>query len=137
MTRSELEELRTRRIKLEEETRALKRKQKQLEDNVLILEEKINIEELEKQQSELLKKVSNLEAHKTGLESKLHKNSDDEKSAKKKPSKKKVASKPKKKKVAPQDDGVTITTVFNQSMPEQKLVKTSRNKPEKKKRFFF
>ena len=137
MTRSELEELRVRRIQLEEETRALKRKQKKLEDNVLILEEKINIEQLEKQQRELQKKVSNLELQKDGLESKLTKDTADEKSAKKKPSKKKVASKPKKKKCAPKEEGVTITTVVNHPLPNQKFVQTSRKKPEKKKRFFF
>ena len=137
MTLSDLEELQARRIKLAEETRSLERKQKKLEDNVLILEEKISIEQLEKQQRELMKKVSNLESQKNGLESKLTKDPADEKSAKKKSSKKKVTSKPKKKKAVPKEEGVTITTVVNQPIPKQKFVQTSRNKPEKKKRFFF
>ena len=67
MTRPELEELRARRAKLEEETRTLKRKQKKLEDGVLILEERINIEELEKRHKELQKNVSSLETKKKTL----------------------------------------------------------------------
>ena len=137
MNHPELEELRARRAELEEETRSLKRKQKKREDGVLILEERINIEELEKKQKELRKTVSNLETKKTGLESKLQKEPAETK-PQKKPAKKRAVSKPKKKKSAPSDEtGVTMTTIVNQPLQKQKTAKTSRKQSDKKKRFFF
>jgi outer membrane biosynthesis protein TonB len=137
MTRPELEELRARRAKLEEETRSLKRKQKKLEDGVLILEERINIEELEKRQKALQKTVSSLETKKNSLESKLQKDPTEQKTQKK-ISKKKAVRKPKKKKNAiANETGVTITAVVDQPLQKQKTVNTSRKRSNKKKRFFF
>ena len=73
-------ELRSRREKLQEKTRSLKKKQKKLEDNVLILTEKVQIEEektsvktLEALHYKLLKTLSKIEKQKTELESKLQK----------------------------------------------------------------
>ena len=97
MIRSELEELRIKRAQLEETTRSLKRKQKKLEENVLILEERVIIEDLENQQKQLNDKVSALEKQKEGLESKLQIESDQKPIAQKKINKKKPTPKSKRK----------------------------------------
>ncbi len=143
MTRSELEELRVKRAQLEEATRSLKKKQKKLEDNVLILEERVIIEDLENQQKQLNKKVSTLEKQKDGLQSKLKVESDKAPITPKKTNRKKAVAKSKRKvnsipKVdSDENDGVTITAVVDRPVEKQKTVTKSKKQSAKKKRFFF
>ena len=143
MTRSELEELRVKRVQLEETTRSLKKKQKKLEDNVLILEERVIIEDLENQQKQLNKKVSTLEKQKDGLQSKLKVESDKAPRTPKKTNRKKAAAKSKRKVTSipkvdsDENDGVTITAVVDRPVEKQKTVTKSKKQSAKKKRFFF
>ena len=143
MTRSELEELRVKRAQLEETTRSLKKKQKKLEDNVLILEERVIIEDLENQQKQLNKKVSTLEKQKDGLQSKLKVESDKAPITPKKTNRKKAAPKSKRKVTSipkvdsDENDGVTITAVVDRPVEKQKTVTKSKKQSAKKKRFFF
>ena len=143
MTRSELEELRVKRAQLEETTRSLKKKQKKLEDNVLILEERVIIEDLENQQKQLNKKVSTLEKQKNGLQSKLSVESDKAPITPKKTNRKKAAPKSKRKVTSipkvdsDENDGVTITAVVDRPVEKQKTVTKSKKRSAKKKRFFF
>jgi len=143
MTRSELEELRVKRAQLEETTRSLKKKQKKLEDNVLILEERVIIEDLENQQKQLNKKVSTLEKQKNGLQSTLHVASDKAPITPKKTNRKKAAPKSKRKVTSTpkvdsdENDGVTITAVVDRPVEKQKTVTKSKKRSAKKKRFFF
>ena len=143
MTRSELEELRVTRAQLEEATRSLKKKQKKLEDNVLILEERVIIEDLENQQKQLNKKVSTLEKQKDGLQSKLKVESDKAPITPKKTNRKKAAAKSKRKVTSipkvdsDENDGVTITAVVDRPVAKQKTVTKSKKQSAKKKRFFF
>ena len=119
MTRLELEELRNQRVQLEEATRSLKKKQKKLEDNVLILEERVIIEELDTQQKQLQKKVSTLEKQKNDLASKLQSETVKAPKPPKKIKKKKQAPTSKKKipsiteAESEENDGVTITAIVN------------------------
>jgi len=137
MNRSEIEELRARRAQLEEETKSLKKKQKKLEDGVQILEERIIIEQLEKQRKVLRKTVSNLETQKNDLVTKLEPKPAKTKKPPKHTKNKKVVNKPKKKiRSVPKDEtGITITASVDQ--PLQKHKAASRKQPDKKKRFFF
>jgi len=143
MTRSELEELRIKRGQLEETTRSLKKKQKKLEDNVLILEERVIIEDLENQQKQLNKKVATLEKQKNGLQSKLHVESDKAPITPKKTNRKKAAPKSKRKVTSipkvdsDENDGVTITAVVDRPVEKQKTVTKSKKQSAKKKHFFF
>ena len=134
MTNKELLELRVIREKLEKETETLSQKQKSLEDNVCILEEKVTIEELEMTQKALKNTISKLQVKKEELESKLNKKSVGKKRA---PRRKKVFKKLEDKKPAVLEEvngeivgsDITIATVVYPSEVEQKPVK-------KKKRFF-
>jgi len=134
MTNTELLELRALREKLEKENRALAQKQKSFEYNVCLLEEKVSIEELEKKQKELKNVVSKLEAKKEELESKLTKKPVKKKKARKS---KKVVKKLEDKKTVVSEEAygenvegnLTITTVVDSVVEEQKVVK-------KKRRFF-
>ncbi len=143
MTRSELEELRIKRGQLEETTRSLKKKQKKLEDNVLILEERVIIEDLENQQKQLNKKVATLKKQKNGLQSKLHVESDKAPITPKKTNRKKAAPKSKRKVTSipkvdsDENDGVTITAVVDRPVEKQKTVTKSKKQSAKKKHFFF
>jgi len=143
MTRSELEELRIKRGQLEETTRSLKKKQKKLEDNVLILEERVIIEDLENQQKQLNKKVATLDKQKNGLQSKLHVESDKAPITPKKTNRKKAAPKSKRKVTSipkvdsDENDGVTITAVVDRPVEKQKTVTKSKKQSAKKKHFFF
>ena len=143
MTHSELEELRNQRAQLEEATQSLKKKQKKLEDNVLILEERVIIDELDSQQKQLRQNVSKLEKQKNSLASKLQ----SEPVRAPKPPKKIKPKKqtPKSKKKVPsvteaesdENDGVTITAVVDRPVEKQKTVNKSKKQVAKKKRFFF
>ncbi len=143
MTHSELEELRNQRAQLEEATRSLKKKQKKLEDNVLILEERVIIDELDSQQKQLRQNVSKLEKQKNSLASKLQ---SEPVQAPKPPKKMKPKKQtPKSKKKVPsvteaesdENDGVTITAVVDRPVEKQKTVSKSKKQVAKKKRFFF
>ena len=143
MTHSELEELRNQRAQLEEVTQSLKKKQKKLEDNVLILEERVIIDELDSQQKQLRQNVSKLEKQKNSLASKLQ----SEPVRAPKPPKKIKPKKqtPKSKKKVPsvteaesdENDGVTITAVVDRPVEKQKTINKSKKQVAKKKRFFF
>ena len=71
MANSALSELRILRANLEEEIRDLREKQKDLEEDASLLEEKVAIESLEKKQKKLQETVSKLEAQEIKLESKI------------------------------------------------------------------
>jgi len=143
MTRLELEELRNQRAQLEEATRSLKKKQKKLEDNVLILEERVIIDELDSQQKQLQQKVSILEKQKNSLESKLQSESVKTPKPPKKIKTKKQTPNSKKKVTSikeaesEENDGVTITAVVDRPVEKQKTVNKSKKQVAKKKRFFF
>ncbi|MBT0158393.1 hypothetical protein G4O51_00210 [Candidatus Bathyarchaeota archaeon A05DMB-2] len=70
--KSEVEKLRDRHAELEAESRSLKEKQKALEDSILILEEKLAIEELRASNNSLKDTILQLEAKKNELEAKLN-----------------------------------------------------------------
>ena len=67
----ELERLQTLRAELETESRSLKEEQKNLEDSMIILEERIAVEELKNSNKATRDAISQLEARKSGLETKL------------------------------------------------------------------
>jgi hypothetical protein len=67
----ELERLQTLRAELETESRSLKEEQKNLEDSMIILEERIAVEELKNSNKATKDAISQLEARKSGLETKL------------------------------------------------------------------
>ena len=67
----EIEKLQTKRAELETESRSLKEEQKNLEDSLIILEERIAVEELKNSNKATRDAISQLEAKKSGLETKL------------------------------------------------------------------
>lgn len=68
---SELEKLKNKRAELETESRSLKEEQKNLEANVMILEERIAVEDLKNGNKTIMDAISQLENKKSGLETKL------------------------------------------------------------------
>ena len=69
---NEYEKLQTKRTELEAQSLSLKEEQKNLEDRVMILEEKIAIEELESNNKVAREAITQLETKLNGLEAKLH-----------------------------------------------------------------
>jgi chromosome segregation ATPase len=145
--REELEKLQAMRAELEAESRLLKEKQSNLENNVLSLEEKIAIEELRKEKAviEELKNrnkaakdaIAELEAKKKKLENKLEQKAETPEA----PSKKGKAKKePKPADEAPEEaeGGVTVTAIEGEAVVESPEASAEDSKkPEKKKRRFF
>jgi len=67
----EFKKLQAKRTELETESRSLKEEQKNLEDSLIILEERIAVEELKNSNKATRDAISQLEAKKSGLETKL------------------------------------------------------------------
>jgi len=152
----ELEKLQAMRAELEEEARLLKEEQKNLESNVLTLEEKVAIEELKKEKAviEELKNrnkaakdaITKLEAKKKKLETKLGEaaqtpeppspEKEKEEEAPAQLEETEEAAKPAEE--VPEEGGVTVTAIEGEALYEnQETVSESPNKQEKKKRRFF
>ena len=149
---SELEKLQAMRAELEAESRSLKEKQDDLENSVLVLEEKVVAEELKKEKAviEELKSrnkaakeaIAELEAKKKKLETRLEKTS--EASAKKEKADEapnqpvEAASGKVEDAEVAEEGGVTVTAIDGEVLVENEEVATeSTSKREKKKRRFF
>ena len=71
MSLTELERFQTRRVQLEEENRSLAEKQKMLEGDIEILEERVNVNELEALHKDLEQTVLELATRTNDLKTKL------------------------------------------------------------------
>jgi uncharacterized protein (DUF3084 family) len=145
----ELEKLQAMRAELEAEAHSLKEEQKNLENSLLSLEEKVVVEELKKEKAvvEELKNrnkatkdaISQLEAKKKDLESRLEQTSQTPETPP--PKKKKAEEAPEPAEAAPEgseEGGVTVTAIEGEALVEnQEAVDESPKKQEKKKRRFF
>ena len=76
MNQSNLSNLREIRAKLQQENNRLIKKQKELQQTIVVLEERVYIQDLENKQTQLKKNIIHLEKQKTQLESKLNKKKD-------------------------------------------------------------
>jgi uncharacterized protein (DUF3084 family) len=145
----ELEKLQAMRAELEAEAHSLKEEQKNLENSLLSLEEKVVVEELKKEKAviEELKNrnkatkdaISQLEAKKKDLESRLEQASQTPETPP--PNKEKAEEAPEPAEAAPEgseEGGVTVTAIEGEALVEnQEAVDESPTKQEKKKRRFF
>jgi hypothetical protein len=145
----ELEKLQAMRAELEAQSRLLIEEQKKLENNVIALEEKVVIEKLNKEKAiiEDLKNrnkaakdaISQLEAKKKDLESKLGQTIQEPETPP--PQKKKTQNAPEPAEAEPEEDeegGVTVTAIEDEALIEnQEAVDEGSTKQEKKKRRFF
>jgi len=147
-TREELEKLQAMRAELEAESRLLKEKQSNLENNVLSLEEKIAIEELRKEKAviEELKNrnkaakdaIAELEAKKKKLENKLEQAAETSEAPSKKGKAKKEPEPAEKAPEEAEEGGVTVTAIEGEAVVESPEASAEDSKkPEKKKRRFF
>jgi hypothetical protein len=144
---NEYEKLQTKRTELEAQSLSLKEEQKNLEDRVMILEEKIAIEELESNNKVAREAITQLETKLNGLEAKLHGASPMLKTPE-------VAKEPEPETAnvqeealeaagpAPEDfeaDVVTVTAIEEESLVEnqEELGENLKAQQEKKKRKFF
>jgi chromosome segregation ATPase len=146
---NELEKLQAMRAELEAESRSLKEKQKDLENNVLVLEEKVVVEELKKERAmiEELKNrnkaakdaIAELEAKKKKLETKLQQTPQTPKAPSKKKGKAKKTPEPAEAALEEyQEEGVTVTAIEADALFESPEAPVeSPTKQEKKKRRFF
>ena len=154
----ELEKLQAMRAELEEEARLLKEEQKNLENNVLALEEKVVIEELNKEKAviEELKNrnkatkdaIAKLEAKKKKLETKLgdaaqapEAPSPEKEKEEEAPAQAEEVEAAKPAEEVPEEaeeGGVTVTAIEGEALYEnQEAVNESPKKHEKRKRRFF
>jgi uncharacterized protein (DUF3084 family) len=141
----ELEKLRAMRAELEAETRSLKEQQKELENSVLALEQKVVMEELNKEKAviEELKNsnkatkdaIAQLEAKKRELETKIEQAS--QKPATPPLEKEKKEEAPAQPEEA-EESGVTVTAIEGEALVESpEATDESPKKQEKKKHRFF
>jgi len=152
--REELEKLQAMRAELEAESRSLKEKQGDLENNVLSLEEKVANEELKKEKAaiEELKNrnkaakdaIADLEAKKKKLENKLEQAPETTEAPSKKEKAEKAPAQPEETEEAAkpaeetEEGGVTVTAIEGEALIEnQEAESDSPSKQEKKKRRFF
>jgi hypothetical protein len=148
----ELEKLQARRAELEAESHSLKEAQKNLEKSVLALEEQVIIEELNKEKAviEELKNrnkvtkdaISQLEAKKSELETKLKQTSPTPEAPPEKEEAKEVPAQLEKTEKSPEpekaeESGVTVTAIEGEALVENKEATDENKKREKKKRRFF
>jgi uncharacterized protein (DUF3084 family) len=145
----ELEKLQAMRAELEAETRSLKEQQTNLENSVLALEEKVVMEELDKEKAaiEELKKsnkatknaIAQLEARKKELETRLGQESQTPETPP--PEKEKTEAAPEPAEAAPEEaeeGGVTVTAIEGEALVESPEATEERpKKQEKKKHRFF
>jgi len=144
----ELEKLQAMRAELEAESRLLIEEQRKLENSVLGLEEKVVIEKLNREKAiiedlknrnkEAKDAISQLEAKKKDLESRLGQTIQEPET----PSEKKKTEKaPEPAEAEPEEDeegGVTVTAIEDEALIEnQEAVDEGSTKQEKKKRRFF
>jgi hypothetical protein len=145
---NEYEKLQTKRTELEAQSRSLKEEQKNLEDHVMILEEKIAIEELESNNKVAREAIAQLETKLNGLEAKLHGASPmlktPEAAKEPEPETAKIPEEeaPAESEPAPaefEEDVVTVTAIEEESMVEntEELGENLKAQQEKKKRKFF
>ena len=143
----ELEKLQALRAELEAESRSLKEKQKELENSLLALEEKVVVEELKKEKAiiEELKNrnkaaketIAQLEAKKKELETKLGQAAQTPAPPVEK-KKGKEASKPAEaESEEAEESGVIVTAVEGEALVESPEAQVESPKQEKKKRRFF
>ena len=147
---NEFEKLQTKKAELEAESVSLKEKQKNMEDRMMILEEKIAIEELNNNNKATREAIAQLETKINGLETKLQKASQipepPEPAAPKEPEPE-TANAPKEEAIetaepAPEEfeeDVVTVTAIEEESLVEnqEELGENIKAQQEKKKRKFF
>ena len=140
----ELEELQAMRAELETESRSLKDQQKELENAVLALEQKVVMEELNKEKA-VIKELKNsnkatrdaiaqLEAKKKELEGRIGQAS--QKPETPPPAKEKKEKAPAQPEEA-EESGVTVTAIEAEALIESPEAVESPKKQEKKKRRFF
>jgi hypothetical protein len=148
---NEYEKLQTKRTELEAQSLSLKEEQKNMEDRVLILEEKIAIEELNNNNKATREAIAQLETKINGLETKLQKASQipepPEPAAPAKEPAPETVNAPKEETLetaepAPEDfeaDVVTVTAIEEESLVEnqEELGENLKSQQEKKKRKFF
>jgi hypothetical protein len=146
---NEIEKLRAKRVELEAESRSLKEGQKNLEYSVMVLEERVAIEELRNVNKTMKDALSQLDAKKNGLEAKLKQVSQTSDIA---PPSKPVADaaavpeppagEPKLAEAAseePEEDTVTVTAIGEESTVEaqEAVGEDLKRQQEKKKRRLF
>ena len=144
----ELEKLQAMRAELEEEARLLKEEQKNLENNVLALEEKVVIEELKNRNKAAKDAIAKLEAKKKKLETKLgdaaqapEAPSPEKEKEEEAPAQAEEVEAAKPAEEVPEEaeeGGVTVTAIEGEALYEnQEAVNESPKKHEKRKRRFF
>jgi chromosome segregation ATPase len=140
----ELEKLQAMRVELEEEARLLKEEQKNLENNVLALEEKVVIEELKNRNKAAKDAIAKLEAKKKKLETKLGEAAQkSEAPSTEKEKEEEAPAQAEEVEVAKpaeggEEGGVTITAIEGEALYENKeTVCESPKKQEKKNHRFF
>jgi uncharacterized protein (DUF3084 family) len=149
----ELEKLRAMRTELEAETRSLKEQQKELENSVLAIEQKVVMEELNKEKAviEELKNsnkatkdaIAQLEAKKRELETKLEQASQKPATPPLEKEKEESPAQPEEAEEAAQpeeaeESGVTVTAIEGEALVESpEATSESPKKQEKKKHRFF
>jgi chromosome segregation ATPase len=140
----ELEKLQAMRAELEAESRSLKEQQKELENNVLALEQKVVMEELDKEKAviEELKNsnkstkdaIAQLEAKKKELEARIGQAPQKPETPPPEKEKKEEAPKPEE----AEEGGVTVTAIEGEALVESpEATEESPKKKEKKKHRFF
>jgi hypothetical protein len=148
---NEFEKLQTKRAELEAESRSLKEAQKSMEERVLILGEKIAIEELKNNNKTTQEAIAQLESKINGLETKLQQASQTpetpESAAPAKEPESVTADAPKEEtfetaEPAPEgfeEDAVTVTAIEDESLiaNQEDLGENIKAQQEKKKRKFF
>ena len=148
---NEFEKLQTKKAELEAESVSLKEKQKNMEERMMILEEKIAIEELNNNNKATREAIAQLETKINGLETKLQKASQipepPEPAAPAKEPEPATAKAPEEEALAAsepapeefEEDVVTVTAIEEESMVEntEELGENLKAQQEKKKRKFF
>ena len=152
----ELEKMRAKRAELEEEALSLKEEQQKLESRILLLEEKLLVENLQNNNKATKDVISQLEARLSELEGKLKQKPPPERPSQPKKTKTKVSISPEKAEEAPEvpeppkspepteaevvmdgseEDGVTVTAIDDEALIETQDARS--DKQEKKKHRFF
>jgi hypothetical protein len=148
---TELEKLQAMRAELEAESRSLIEQQKQLENNVHTLEEKVVIEKLKKEKAviEDLKNrnkaaknaIAELEEKKKELEGKLNQEPQPPEAPPPEEEKAKETDETPEPAEAPEEDsddgGVTVTAIEGEALVENQEIAEEQPKQEKKKHRFF
>ena len=151
----ELEKMQALRAELEAESRSLKEEQKKLETMVLLLEEKIVVEDLQNGNKATKGAISQLEDKLNELESRLNQKSQaPESPAQPKETKTEIMISPEKTEAAPEtleapkpaeveaapedfeESGVTVTAIDDEALIENQDAKSDKQQDKRKHRFF-